>query len=189
MWTRANSWSRDHRTAGFIGYEQAGEYDEDCVLELVTSGLWDRVDGGYLFHNYPKHNGDVGSKSAAARMVNEVLNGMFPDAVEQSLARKVEELFHEGQQPGVLREAVKTWRDTAEAGVGLLPYLVANVIRTGGSGERNCALREAWKTGDMRPLARFGLVFTPPDIPREITTVAEAKDYMLAHKRAWIEQQ
>lgn len=188
VWTRANSWSRDNRTAGFISYEQAGKYDEDSVLELVDSGLWDRVDGGYFYHNYPKHNGDVGSKTAAARMVNEVLNGRFPDAVEQSLARKVEELLNEGQEPSVLKEAVKTWGDTANAGVGLFPHLVANVIRTGGSGELNTTLREAWKTGDLRPLARFGLVFTPPDIPLDITTTADAKAYMLTHKRAWIEQ-
>jgi len=50
------------------------------------------------------------------------------------------------------------------------------------------ALRDAWKTGDLLPLQRYGLVFTPPDVPHTITVVEDAKAFMLAAKRAWIEQ-
>jgi hypothetical protein len=188
VWARANSFSRDKRTSGFISYEDAGQWDEGLVAELVEHGLWDRLDNGYVFHDYMEHNGDIKSKASAARMVGDVLGGKFPLAVEQSLSRKVEELLNEGQDPKVLKEAVKLWGDTPGAGVALLPYLVADAIRKRKDIGRDAALREAWKTGDTRPLEKFGLVFTPPDLPLDITTVDEAKAFMFKHKREWIEQ-
>lgn len=186
VWTRANSWSRDHRTAGFISYEQAGQYDEDCVLELVTNGLWDRVDGGYLFHNYPKHNGDVGSRSAAARMVFDVLGGKYPEAVVTSLGRKVEELINEGQDPAALKDVVKVWGNTPGAGVALLPFLLVDVIRKRKDNDLLQVIRECYRTNDVTPLRRFGYWFRPPTTPDHIKTTDEMRAYMREAQREWL---
>lgn len=117
-------------------------------------------------------------------MVSELLGGRYPLVVEKSLISKVDELINEGQDPAIVREALKLWLDKPDAGVALLPYLIANVMR--GGGERTAALRQAYRSGDTKPLAQFGWVFTPPDLPLDIKTVADAKAFMLAAKRKWI---
>lgn len=192
LWTLGNARTRQLRSAGRLPYDEAftlARGEDRLIRELVDCDLWELDADHVVYHDYLAHNADLTGRAGAARMVADTLKGSYPGAVITSLANKVDELLNEGQDPHVLREAVKAWGDTKDAGVGLLPHLVANVIRRGGTGERTSALREAWKTGDLRPLAKFGLVFTPPDIPREITNVDDAKLFMLDAKRIWIERQ
>lgn len=53
LWVRAGSWSMQTLSDGYIPAQvarQLGNARE--ATRLVTVGLWDEVDGGYLFHEW-----------------------------------------------------------------------------------------------------------------------------------------
>ena len=186
LWTICNSWSRDNRTAGFIP-DHFVEESPEVADKLVTAGLWLKVEGGYRFKDWDEWNADETPKSTAAKLVHEVIPPGHPHDVVVKLTSEVSDLLVEGIEYGVVRGALKLWLAKDNAAPSWLPMLVSDVVRKNGTGERDAALREAWKTGDLLPLQRYGLVFTPPDIPHTITVVEDAKAFMLAAKRAWIE--
>ncbi len=189
LWTICNSWSRDNRTAGFIPDHLHFVTDQtDLAERLVEAGLWIKVEDGYRFKDWDEWNADENPKTTAAKLVHESIPPGHPNDVVQKLAQQVSNLLVEGIEYGVVRAALKLWLAKDNAAPSWLPMLVSDVVRKNGTGERVAALRDAWKTGDLLPLQRYGLVFTPPDVPHTITAVEDAKAFMLAAKRAWIEQ-
>lgn len=186
LWTIANSWSRDNRTAGFVP-DWFVEQSPEVAARLVEARLWLRVDGGYEFKDWAEWNSDDGgSKTAAAKLVHETIPPGHPADVVFKLTSQVSALLIEGIDAGVIRAALKLWLAKSSAPPSWLPMLVSDAARQRGSGERDAALREAWRTGETGPLVKFGYVFTPPDLPHSITTVEEAKQFMREAKRAWI---
>jgi hypothetical protein len=156
--------------------------------DLVEAGLWEFHEGhGYRFKDWDEWNSDDQPKTTSARLVAAVLPPGHPIDVQNRLANEVAKLFEEGIEYKIVEAALKLWLGKPNYGPALLPMLVSEVTRKGGFAERDVALRDAWKTGDTKPLARFGLVFTPPDLPREIQTPEAARFFMLGAKRAWIE--
>jgi hypothetical protein len=194
LWTLCNSWSRDNRTKGFVPEDVVRGFcnrfgEPDLPFDLVESGLWELIEGqGYRFKDWEEWNADETPKTTSARLVAEVLPSGHPSEVQNKLANEVAKLLEEGIEYSVVKAALKLWLGKSNAAPSWLPMLVSDVTRKGGTAERDVALREAWKTGDTKPLARFGLVFTPPDLPRAINTVEGARFFMLRAKRAWIEQ-
>lgn len=189
LWTLCNSFSRFHRSGGFISSDcELLEGRESSVTALVAERLWNKVSGGYQFNDWDVWNSDEHPKTTAAKLVHEILPAGHPVNVVLKLGNEAAKLLEEGIEYGVVKAALKLWLGKDNAAPSWLPMLVSDVIRKGGSGERDSALREAWMTGDLKPLARFGLVFTPPDLPLDITTVPDAKAWMFTHKRAWIER-
>jgi hypothetical protein len=187
LWTICNSWSRDNRTAGFIPDDFVSE-SPDVAKKLVEAGLWLRVEGGYRFKDWSEWNSDEHPKTTAAKLVRDVVPPGHPADVLHKLTQEVSDLLIEGIEFGVVKAALKLWLAKSNAAPSWLPMLVSDVVRKGGGGERDSALREAWKTGDLAPLQRYGLVFTAPDMPIEVKTVEEAKLFMLQSKRKWIER-
>lgn len=187
FWVICNSWSRDNRTAGFIPQHFAEE-NPHPVQRLVDAGLWIKVEGGFRFKDWDEWNADEQPKTTAAKLVHEIIPPGHPHDVVVKLTSEVSDLLVEGIEYGVVRAALKLWLAKDNAAPSWLPMLVSDVVRKNGHGERDAAMREAWKSGDLAPLQRWGFVFSPPPVPREITVVEDAKAFMLAAKRAWIEQ-
>lgn len=53
VWTRAGSWCKAHTTGGKIPTEVAHSIGpKNLCMRLVAVGLWELVDGGYLFHDW-----------------------------------------------------------------------------------------------------------------------------------------
>ena len=187
LWCLCNSRSRRKRTAGYVDPEWVTEYKAEAeAAELVEAGLWHKEGEGYRYHAWSEHNADEHPKSTAARLVAMVIPAGHPQDVMAKLAAEVSDLLIEGIEFDVVKMALKLWLGKTNAPPSWLPMLVSDVVRRGGFAERDAALRDAWRSGDLKPLARFGLVFTPPDLPREVKTVDEAKSFMSAAKRAWI---
>jgi hypothetical protein len=85
LWVRAGSWSSAQLTNGFIpehmAKAMANAMANGCDLDaLVMAGLWDRIDGGYQFHDWAdfqpdatkernkrKARSDAGKRGAEAR--------------------------------------------------------------------------------------------------------------------------
>jgi hypothetical protein len=185
-----NSWSRDHRTKGFIPGEVAIQFDptEELIKTLVRERLWVEHPDGYCYRDWEEWNSDEVPKSTAAKLVHSVIPSEHPSGVRAKLTNEVGALFAEGIEYRVVEAALKLWLGKPNAAPSWLPMLVSDVTRKGGFAERDAALREAWKTGDTKPLQRFGLVFTPPDLPLDVKTPEAARFFMLAAKRVWIEQ-
>jgi len=190
LWTLCNSWSRDNRTAGFIPAERVTEHHDE-VAALLQSGLWAKVETpkhGYQFKDWAEWNADESPRTTAGLLVHKIIPPGHPGDVIQKLTKEVSDLLIEGIEFDVVKAALKLWLGKSNAAPSWLPMLVSDVVRRGGYAERDAALREAWKTGDTKVLARFGLVFTAPDLPLSIVTVNEAKAFMLNAKQQWIEQ-
>lgn len=53
LWIRAGTWSSSQLTDGFIPIAIASAMANECDADaLVDANLWDRVDGGYQFHDW-----------------------------------------------------------------------------------------------------------------------------------------
>lgn len=53
LWIRAGTWSSSQLTDGFIPTAIASAMANECDADaLVDANLWDRVDGGYQFHDW-----------------------------------------------------------------------------------------------------------------------------------------
>lgn len=69
VWTQGLMHAQEYRTDGFIAAEDVEALGrpiprEDWVAELIVSGLWEEVAGGYLIHDYLQWN-DPSAKRAA----------------------------------------------------------------------------------------------------------------------------
>lgn len=188
LWTLCNSWCRDNRKAGFI--------PDDCPLlaghwglatELIDAGLWELVEGGIKFHDWEEHNGDVQPGNAAMRIVRDVLGDRFPSLVRTQLTAKVAELLQEGQEASAIKAALKVWCERPNAGVSLLPHLVADAIRRDTSGDLIQLIRDCWISGNVEPLRRYGYWFPIPSAPLSIKTPGEMVEFMKASQRKWLE--
>lgn len=59
LWVKAGSWSSSTLTDGFIAEHMVPALSDgqtELSDRLVTSGLWDRVPGGYQFHEWAQRN-------------------------------------------------------------------------------------------------------------------------------------
>lgn len=188
LWTVCNSYSRDQRTRGFISFLVAEGFDPTGAVaaRLVEAKLWVRDDerGGYVFNDWLEWNGDEEPKSNAAKLVASIVKG-HPSEVTQKLQGHVSDLLLEGTEWDVIRAALKMWLTKGNAPPKWLPLLVSDVLRQRQDGELVMALRQAFTTGTPAPLARFGLIFTTPDIPREVTGDAVGIFYRDA-VREWV---
>ena len=53
LWVRAGAWSMQQLTDGFIPHHIARELGPRHLCQrLVTAGLWDEKDDGYVFHEW-----------------------------------------------------------------------------------------------------------------------------------------
>lgn len=190
LWTVCNSYARDRKTRGFIEDSVVERFDADhhCAKRLVSARLWLRDDkrGGYQFNDWSQWNADEEPKTAAARLVAEVVEG-HPSDVMGKLQREVSDLLIEGVEWSVVKAALKLWLTKDNFGPSMLPMLVSDVLRQRGDGELVAALRQAWTQGSPAPLARFGFVFTAPDIPFDIKG-DQVRLFMQQEIRKWIEK-
>ena len=70
LWVVAGSWSADESTGGFIPDFMISRLSEDGVSsarKLVAAGLWNRVKGGYQFHEWDERNPDEKTAKAVKR--------------------------------------------------------------------------------------------------------------------------
>src|SRR5688572_5246687 len=60
LWTLGLSWVGANLTDGFLPdralFQVAGQRADEAAAELVRVGLWERVDGGHVFHDYLAYN-------------------------------------------------------------------------------------------------------------------------------------
>jgi hypothetical protein len=57
VWVLWWSWCLDDATlTGFVPDVELSRSDERAAATLVSVGLWDRVDGGYVFHDFSQYN-------------------------------------------------------------------------------------------------------------------------------------
>lgn len=57
LWVRAGSWSSQQLTEGFVPEHMAKALGSPAeASRLVAARLWDRVDGGYQFHEFLERN-------------------------------------------------------------------------------------------------------------------------------------
>ena len=188
LWTLCNSRSRRNRTSGVVPREWVPVEHRALADELVEAKLWNRDGDNYRYNDWAQWNADENPKTTSAKLVAMVIPGGHPADVINKLTAEASNLLVEGIEFDVVKAALKLWLGKTHAPPSWLPMLVSDVVRRGGYAERDEALREAWKTGDLKPLDRFGLIFTPPDLPLSITTVGEAKAFMFEAKKRWIEQ-
>ena len=186
LWTIANSWCRDHHKNGFVPDEFVKESPE-VAQRLVDAGLWLRVDGGFRFKDWGEWNADDCSDDDVGVLVDRACPAAIPRDVKKNLVSRCRDLLSEGTVPTDLERALKKWGSNPDAGVGLLPFLVAEVVRSRHDGELLEALRKAWTDYDVTPLSRWGLVFVPPDIPADVD-VKGARELTREAKRQWIAQ-
>lgn len=53
LWVRAGSWSMGSLTDGFIPFEVVRQFGTPAQAKaLVDVQLWEKADGGYVFHNW-----------------------------------------------------------------------------------------------------------------------------------------
>lgn len=99
---------------------------------------------------------------AGARLVTRVIGAEFPAATRTALAWKAAELLKQYDEDTVT-EALTAWRSKPDVGPGLLPSLVADVVK-----RRNGHLRRAAdkpSTTDARMAAIQALKHPEPDQP------------------------
>lgn len=190
LWAVCNSYSRDQRTRGFIEDSVVARFDPEhqAAKRLVEARLWLRDDkrGGYVFNDWADWNSDEEPKTAAARLVNEIIVG-HPNEVMQKLQDHVSDLLIEGVEWSVVKSTLKLWLTKDHAPPSWLPMLVSDVLRQRSDGELVQALRQAWSMGSPVPLARYGFVFTAPNIPREVKG-EQVTVFMREAVRKWVEQ-
>lgn len=188
LWAKANSRSRDERTAGFVSQANAtalGSPSEIC--ELIEAELWDKVDNGFRFHDYEDWNqGGERPKTFAARLVHDLIPG-HPTAVKQKMTDEVLKLLEDDVEVPVITAGIKRWLAKDSAPVSWLPHLVSDALRTGSDAGIEEVLRRCWLTGNVQPLLAHGYAYAPPDPPPG-ATVEEVRSFTQAHKREWIEQ-
>jgi hypothetical protein len=68
VWTRCGSWCKQHVSGGFvpaaIAFSIGGSRD---VQKLVVVGLWEKVEGGYQFHDWNDQAGNFNADQEKAR--------------------------------------------------------------------------------------------------------------------------
>lgn len=188
LWVRAMSFCKAHRTGGHISLDAArnlGTNDEIDALVRVRLWEWNPEKQQYRFRDWDEWNASERPKSLAARLVHKIVPDDYPDAVRQKLSAKVSDLLAEDIEPVWIERALKAWLSTPNAGVGLLPFLISDLMRQGQQADLSEVLRQAHRTGDISPLARLGHIFTPPDTPDGLDVPAIRK-FMLGAKREWI---
>lgn len=57
LWVRAGSYCARHDTTGYVpaGVVRILGYQPEAARELVKSGMWREVEGGFRFHEWRKH--------------------------------------------------------------------------------------------------------------------------------------
>lgn len=106
LWTRAGSWSKKHAQGGFVPDEKVRALGTRAQADrLVQVGLWDRVPGGYRFHDW-EHVGD---------------NADAPTE-QQRADRKREQARDRMRRMRELRAAEAAARDAVTPPVTLYPY-------------------------------------------------------------------
>lgn len=189
LWTLSNAWCRDHRKQGFIptntALELAGDTGEP-IAELIHARLWFEVDGGYQFNDWLEWNADDNPHTLAEQLVYENIPTSQPEQVHRKLRDKTAELLAEGIEPLWIGRGLKEWVSRHDAGVHLLPFLISDLMRQNKGSELESVMRGCWSTGDLAPLYQRGHVFDAPEVPSDLTTIADIRAFMLAAKRQWI---
>ena len=193
LWAKANAWTRDKRSGGFIPRETAlelGTFEE--VGALINAGLWLKVFDeqgviGFKFKDYDHWNDDVEPDTQAGNLVRRVIPKAQPVAIRQQLVRRSAELLKEGIDPEIVERALNIWL-TKGLGPSLLPNLVSEAMS---EARRAATLRntvtECIKTGQVSPLKQFGFIFTPPDAPEGLD-VNQRRAFMARAKQQWLNQ-
>lgn len=188
LWTLCNADSRDHHRSGFIPAAVAEMFGTQQEIDaLVDAGLWEKVDGGYRFHDYEEWNADDvrgGAKGSAAWIVQQCVPD-HPQAVKDRLASEVLKLVDEGFTLAVIKAALERWLTKPESPPSWLPLFASDCLRADDS--LITTLREVWRSGETSRLHQFGYMFTPPDPPLGMS-VYEVKKFMLDAKRAWVKE-
>lgn len=189
LWTICNSWARDKRSSGFVPdsvVEQFAGSLKVAADRLVEVGLWLRVEGGYRFKDWDQWNADESPQNAAMRIIRSVIPAGHPTEILNRLCTEVQQLLADGIEYDVVVAALKLWLSKDTAPPSWLPMLVSDVVRRGSGGDRDVALRDAYRTGNTEPLHRWGLYFCQPDIPLDLKTTDAVRAFVLNAKREWI---
>ncbi|MFJ9387739.1 hypothetical protein ACIRON_02890 [Nocardioides sp. NPDC101246] len=65
LWVLAGSWASDNCTDGFVPERVLSRWGTKAMASrLVAAGLWRRVDGGWLFHDWGRYNPSAAATEA-----------------------------------------------------------------------------------------------------------------------------
>ncbi|AXH67874.1 hypothetical protein J4T99_gp069 [Mycobacterium phage Bromden] len=193
LWVKANAWTRDNRSGGFVPREVALELGTlDEVNALLDARLWKKVirDGvviGAQFNDYDQWNDDVEPNTEAGNLVRKVIPESQPVSIRKQLVKKSTDLLREGIDPEILERALNLWL-AKDFGPGILPNLVSEAQK---EAQRAATLRntitECLKTGQVSPLKAYGFIFSPP-VPPDGLDVQQRRAWMAGAKRDWLNE-
>ncbi|QXO14304.1 hypothetical protein SEA_CHASER_65 [Mycobacterium phage Chaser] len=193
LWVKANAWTRDNRSGGFVPREVALELGTlDEVNALLDARLWKKVirDGvviGAQFNDYDHWNDDVEPNTEAGNLVRKVIPESQPVSIRKQLVKKSTDLLREGIDPEILERALNLWL-AKDFGPGILPNLVSEAQK---EAQRAATLRntitECLKTGQVSPLKAYGFIFSPP-VPPDGLDVQQRRAWMDGAKRDWLNE-
>ncbi|QFG14306.1 hypothetical protein PBI_TOURACH_68 [Mycobacterium phage Tourach] len=193
LWVKANAWTRDNRSGGFVPREVALELGtREEANALVKARLWRRVDKdgefiGVQFNDYEHWNDDVEPNTEAGKLVRKTIPESQPFAIRQQLVKKTAELLREGIDLEIMERALNLWL-AKDFGPGILPSLVSEAQK---EAQRAATLRntitECLKTGQVSPLKAYGYIFSPP-VPPDGLDVDSRRVWMDRAKRDWLNE-
>lgn len=191
LWTKANSWSRDTRSAGYIPKDTALEFGSKAECdELLTARLWlpvlsEGVYVGFRFNDYQQWNDDVEPDTEAGNLVRKVVPEAHPSAIRHQLVKQSASLLREGIDPEVVERALALWL-TKGLPPSLLPSLASEAMKDAqrAATVRN-TIRQCLESGQVSPLKAFGFIFTPPNPPDGLD-LAGRRAFMNGAKRDWL---
>lgn len=188
LWLFANCWCRNHRTQGVIPREKALELGSEAEIQaLVDARLWRLVGDDYEFRDWRDWNPDMVRKTPTSSAIYIVQRKLpnHPKATQDRLADEVLKLIEEGVPRKAIEAGLDKWAIRKDATFSWLPYFVSDAIRDEGE-SLSAAIREARKTWNMAPLAKFGLEWVAPDLPPRIP-VKRVREFMQSQKSAWLD--
>jgi hypothetical protein len=183
LWAVCNSWSRDNRTGGFIPENLTFVEGHSDLVNHLLSGLWDKVEGGYQFHDYEDWNGDDLPRTLPAKLVYNTLRTGHPESVVDAVVKRVADLLEQNVKPAVIEAALLKW-DTRQASPVVLDYIVSDILRE--SQDLEAVVDKCLETNTVVPLKAFGHYFPEPEDAPPHASHAELRAFMKKRRRDWL---
>lgn len=189
LWIRAGTWSSSQLTDGFIPTAIASAMANECDADaLVDANLWDRVDGGYQFHDWadfqPSAEEEREKRAARKRAGRKGAAARWGDKSDGKSHSKPHDTPHgstNGKTMPRSRPRSHVSPTETRPDVEQVCDMFADLCQSTASNGKRPTITKAWRDAARRLIDLDGR--TVDDIER-ITRWAHADDFWVANVRS-----
>jgi len=119
LWVRAGAWSRQHGTGGYVRAEMAAALGTGAqAAKLVHVGLWERVDGGFRFHDWTDYGSNAEADVLAQRRARDRARKRAARIKTPDVRGRSEDVSAENVPPVLDSSPIPTYQDNPVRPVG-----------------------------------------------------------------------